>query len=122
MRVLTSPGRLRLGIRANLAQFSLLVGVNALVGGMVGQERTVVPLLGRQAFHLEAFSATLTFIVAFGATQAATNFVAGTLSDRLGREPVRVAAGLVGLPGPPLGIVAPSWGWDPAASRVVRVH
>ena len=57
---------LRLGLRENLAQFSLLVGVNALVGGMIGQERTVLPLLARNEFRLTAFTATLTFIVAFG--------------------------------------------------------
>jgi len=75
----------RLGIRANLAQFSLLVAVNALVGGMVGQERTVLPLLAEREFHLTAYTATLTFILAFGTVKAITNFVAGTLSDRIGR-------------------------------------
>src|SRR5438309_9020219 len=122
MSVLTSPRRPRLGIGANLAQFSLLVGVNALVGGMIGQERTVLPLLGRQAFHLEAYSATLTFIVAFGATKAATNFVAGTLSDRIGRKPVLVAGWLVGLPVPLLIIRAPSWGWIVAANVLLGVN
>jgi hypothetical protein len=68
----------RLGLRENLAQFALLVAVNALVGGMVGQERTVLPLLAEDAFGLTAFTAALTFIVAFGTVKAATNFFAGT--------------------------------------------
>src|SRR5262245_65921277 len=80
----------RLGLRANLPQFLLLVGINALVGGMIGQERTVLPLLADQTFGLTAYTATLTFIVAFGAVKAATNFFAGTLSDRVGRKPVLV--------------------------------
>ena len=67
----------RLGLGANLAQFSLLVAVNALVGGMVGQERTVVPLMAGEIFGLEAVTAALTFIVAFGLTKAITNLVAG---------------------------------------------
>ena len=122
MSVLTPPRRPRLGIGANLAQFSLLVGVNALVGGMIGQERTVLPLLGRQVFHVEAFSATLTFIIAFGATKAATNFVAGTLCDRWGRKPVLVAGWLVGLPVPLVIIWAPSWGWILAANVLLGVN
>ena len=101
----------RLGIRENLAQFSLLVGVNALVGGMIGQERTVLPLLAKRVFGLEAFTATLTFIVAFGAVKAITNFFAGTLSDRFGRKPVLVTGWIVGLPIPLLLMWAPSWGW-----------
>ena len=96
----TRPGGPRLGLRANLAQFSLLVAVNALVGGMLGQERTVLPLLAERVFHLSAYTAALTYIVAFGATKAVTNFFAGTLSDRYGRKPVLVAGWLIALPIP----------------------
>jgi MFS family permease len=116
------PEMLRLGIRANLAQFSLLVGVNALVGGMIGQERTVLPLLGQRVFHLEAFSAALTFIVAFGAVKAVTNFFAGTLSDRWGRKPVLVAGWIVGVPVPLLLIWAPSWAWVVVANVLLGVN
>jgi MFS family permease len=106
----------RLGLRANLAQFSLLVAVNALVGGMLGQERTVVPLLATRVFHLHALTAALTFILAFGTVKAATNFFAGTASDRVGRKPVLVAGWLIALPIPLLLIRAPSWGWIIAAN------
>ena len=123
--MITTPaqrGALRLGIRANLAQFSLLVGVNALVGGMIGQERTVLPLLGRDVFHLEGFTAALTFIVAFGAVKAVTNFVAGTLSDRYGRKPVLVIGWLIGVPVPLLLIWAPSWAWIVVANVLLGVN
>src|SRR5205823_7571521 len=113
---------LRLGLRANLAQFSLLVGVNALVGGMVGQERTVLPLLAERVFHLHAFTAALTFIVAFGAVKAVTNFAAGTLSDRVGRKPLLVAGWMVGVPVPLLLMWAPSWGWIIAANVLLGVN
>ena len=112
----------RLGIRANLAQFSLLVGVNALVGGMIGQERTVLPLLAERVFHLEAFTAALTFILAFGAVKAATNFFAGTLSDRYGRKPILVTGWLIGLPVPLLLIWAPAWGWVIVANLLLGVN
>jgi MFS family permease len=118
----TRPPTLRLGLRANLAQFSLLVGVNGLVGGMVGQERTVLPLLAERVFNLHAFTAALTFIVAFGAVKAATNFFAGTLSDRVGRKPVLVAGWLVGLPVPLLLIWAPTWGWIIFANVLLGVN
>jgi MFS family permease len=116
------PGGLRLGLRANLAQFCLLVGVNALVGGMVGQERSVLSLLATQVFGLAAVSAALTFIVAFGLTKAATNLLAGTLSDRYGRKPILIAGWLVGLPVPLLIIWAPSWGWVVAANVLLGVN
>jgi MFS family permease len=112
----------RLGLRENLAQFSLLVAVNALVGGMIGQERTVLPLLATREFHLAAFTATFTFIVAFGAVKAATNFFAGTLSDRFGRKPVLVAGWLIGLPVPLLIIWSPSWGWIVFANILLGVN
>ncbi|MEV6273560.1 MFS transporter [Kribbella sp. NPDC051936] len=102
---------MRLGIRANLAQFSLLVAVNALVGGMLGQERTVLPLLAGETFHLTGYTFLLTYVLAFGLTKAATNYFAGTWSDRFGRKPVLVAGWLIAVPVPLLLIWAPSWGW-----------
>jgi MFS family permease len=112
----------RLGLRENLAQFSLLVGVNALVGGMIGQERTVLPLLATQTFHLSAYTSTLTFIAAFGVVKALTNFFAGALSDRIGRKPVLVGGWLVGVPVPLLLIWAPSWGWVILANVLLGVN
>jgi MFS family permease len=112
----------RLGLRQNLAQFSLLVGINALVGGMVGQERTILPLLATRTFGLAAFTATTTFIVAFGATKALTNLATGTLTDRVGRKPILVAGWLVALPVPFLLIWAPGWGWVIAANVLLGVN
>src|SRR5437773_11369160 len=100
----------RFGLRANFAQFTLLVAVNALVGGMVGQERTVLPLLAEREFHLAAYTAALTFILAFGAVKAVTNFAAGTLADRVGGKPVLVTGWLFAVAVPLLIIWAPVWG------------
>lgn len=110
-----------LGLRQNAAQFTLLVAVNALVGGMLGQERTVVPLLAESAFGLRAHTAGLTFIVAFGLAKAATNYLAGALADRYGRKPVLVVGWLIALPVPLLLIWAPSWAWVIAANVLLGV-
>lgn len=112
----------RLGLRENLPQFALLVGVNALVGGLVGQERTVLPLLAEQEFALPGYTAMLTFIVAFGVTKAGVNDVAGTLADRFGRKPVLLAGWLVGLPVPLILILAPTWGWVVLANVLLGVN
>ena len=110
-----------LGLRANLAQFSLLVGVNALVGGMLGQERTVLPLIATRVFHLHAYSAALTYIVAFGLVKAITNFAAGTISERVGRKPVLVAGWLIAVPVPFLLGWGPGWAWIVIANVLLGV-
>lgn len=112
---------MRLGLRANVAQFALLVAVNALVGGMLGQERTVLPLLAEQEFRLTAYTAALTYILAFGVAKAATNYLAGAWSDRYGRKPVLVVGWLVALPVPLLLIWAPVWGWVVVANVLLGV-
>ncbi len=111
----------RLGLRENLAQFVLLVAVNALVGGMLGQERTVVPLLSTEVFGLSGYVAGLAFILVFGLAKAATNYVAGTWMDRFGRKPVLVAGWVVAVPVPLLLIWAPSWGWVIVANVLLGV-
>ena len=120
----TRPGLdgVRLGLRTNLAQFSMLVGVNALVGGMVGQERTILPLMATRVFGLRAVTAALTFIVAFGLTKALSNLIAGTLSDRFGRKPVLVTGWVIGLPVPLLLIWAPGWEWVIFANVLLGVN
>ena len=112
----------RLGLRENAAQFALLVTVNALVGGMIGQERTVLPLLAAEVFGLAGIASALTFVVAFGLSKAVTNLAAGALADRFGRKPVLVAGWLVGLPVPLMIIFAPSWAWIVAANVLLGLN
>jgi MFS family permease len=118
----TDTAPVRLGLRENLPQFVLLVAVNALVGGMVGQERTVLPLLAETEFGLTAYSAMLTFIAAFGLTKAIVNYFAGTLADRFGRKPVLLAGWLFAVPVPLLLIWAPTWGWVVFANVLLGVN
>jgi MFS family permease len=105
--VTTAP--VRLGLRANAAQFSLLVGLNALVGALVGLERSVLPLVGKDDFGLSSNAAILAFVVAFGAAKALTNLAAGALADRAGRKRLLVLGWLLALPVPALIAFAPSW-------------
>jgi nitrate/nitrite transporter NarK len=99
MRVSTAP---LLGVRANAARFALLVGINGLVGALVGQERTLVPLLGVETFGLASTSAALAFVVAFGLAKALTNLAAGALADRLGRRRLLLFGWAIGVPVPSL--------------------
>lgn len=118
----TRTGRgIELGLRQNAAQFTLLVVVNALVGGMLGQERTVLPLLGKQEFGLTAYTAGLSFILAFGIAKAATNYFAGTWMDRFGRKPVLVSGWLIAVPVPLMLIWAPSWTWIIVANVLLGI-
>jgi MFS family permease len=111
----------RLGLRENLAQFSLLVVVNAFVGAMVGMERAILPPIAEQEFHLVAKTAVLSFIVVFGVTKALTNYLAGRLSDRFGRKHVLVAGWIVAAPVPFLLMWAPTWSWVLAANALLGV-
>ena len=111
----------RLGLRENLPQFSLLVVVNAFVGAMVGLERSILPAIGEEEFRLAARTALLSFIVVFGVAKAMTNYLAGRLSDRVGRKSVLVAGWLVAAPVPFMLMWAPSWGWVLVANALLGV-
>jgi MFS family permease len=112
----------RLGLRENLPQFTLLVGLNAFVGAMVGLERTVLPLLGEQEFGLTSKTAITSFIVSFGVTKALLNLVAARLSDRVGRKPILVVGWLFALPVPFLIIFAPEWWWIDLANVLLGAN
>lgn len=111
----------RLGLRENTGQFALLVLVNAFVGAMVGMERSILPAMAEQEFHLAAKAAMLSFIVAFGIAKALTNYVAGRLSDRLGRKHVLVAGWWVAAPVPFLLMWAPDWHWVVMANVLLGI-
>jgi MFS family permease len=111
-----------LGLRANWPQFSLLVLVNAFVGGMVGIERTVVPLIGAEEFHLASTTLIVSFIVSFGVIKACANLISGHLADVWGRKRVLVLGWLVGLPVPFMIMWAPSWQWVVAANALLGIN
>ncbi len=111
----------RLGIRENIAQFSILIVVNAFVGAMVGMERSILPAIAEQDFQLAARSAVLSFIVVFGVSKACTNYLAGRLSDRYGRKPVLIAGWLIAAPVPLLLMWAPSWSWILVANVLLGI-
>ncbi|MER7605878.1 MFS transporter [Nocardioides sp. NPDC127503] len=114
--------RPRLGLRANAAQFTLLVAINALVGGMVGQQQTVLPLLAEREFGLSGYTFIFTYVIAFGIAKAAANYFAGAWSDRYGRKPVLIAGWLVAIPVPLMLIWAPSWGWVVVANVLLGIN
>ncbi|WP_348533140.1 MFS transporter [Hymenobacter sp. 5317J-9] len=112
----------QLGLRANWRQFSLLVLINAFVGGMVGLERSILPRLAEQEFHVVARSAILSFIVVFGLTRAVANYYAGAWATKLGRRNLLLIGWLFGLPVPLLLLWAPSWGWVIAANVLLGLN
>ena len=114
--------RVQLGLRANASQFALLVALNALVGAMVGLERSVLPLMGKDEFGLRSSAAILAFVVAFGAAKAVTNLAAGELAGRVGRKRLLVAGWLVALPVPLLIGLAPSWWFIVLANVLLGVN
>lgn len=114
-------GKVRLGLAENLPQFLLLMIVNALVGGMVGLERTVVPLIGAEEFRIASTTLIASFIVSFGVVKAFTNLVTGHFADLYGRKRLLVFGWLVALPVPFMIMWAPAWGWILAANALLGV-
>ncbi|HEY1360977.1 MAG TPA: MFS transporter [Xanthobacteraceae bacterium] len=113
---------IRLGLRENWQQFSLLVLINAFVGGMVGLERTVVPLIGAEEFKIESTTVVVFFIVSFGVVKALANLVSGHFADLQGRKHMLVLGWLVGLPVPFMIAWGPSWGWIVAANALLGIN
>jgi MFS family permease len=112
----------RLGLRANAGQFSLLVGLNALVGGMVGLERSVLPIVGKENFGLRSTATILAFVVAFGAAKALSNLASGELAERLGRKRLLVLGWAVAVPVAPMIALAPSWWFIVAANLLLGIN
>lgn len=115
-------GGVRLGLRENWSQFSLLVLINAFVGGMVGLERTVVPLIGSEEFKIASTTLIVSFIVSFGVVKAFSNLLSGYLADIYGRKRMLVFGWLVGLPVPFMIGWGPTWGWVIAANALLGVN
>jgi MFS family permease len=117
-----STAPLKLGLRENLGQFSLLLLINAFVGAMVGMERAVLPLLAEREFGIASRTSILSFLVTFGIVKAFTNLLAGRAADRWGRRNALIAGWLFGLPVPLMIMAAPSWGWVVAANVLLGVN
>lgn len=117
-----SEGAHRLGIRENWAQFALLVLINVCVGGMVGLERTVVPLVATEEFHLTSDTLIFSFILAFGVVKALSNVTSGFLADRFSRKTMLVSGWLIGLPVPFMLAWGPSWNWFIAANILLGAN
>ena len=117
----STAGILRLGLRENLAQFSLLVLVNVFVGGMVGLERTVVPLIGTEEFGIGSEVVVFSFIITFGVIKACINLVSGLLADRFTRKSVLIAGWVIGLPVPFMLAYGPSWAWIVGANVLLGI-
>lgn len=116
------PHHPKLGLRENWRQFTLLVIINAFVGGMIGLERTILPEIAEADFGIAARTAILSFIVVFGIVKAITNYYTGALADRVGRKNLLVLGWLIGLPVPIILIFAPSWDWIILANVLLGIN
>ncbi len=114
--------KIRLGLKENWKQFTLLVVINGFVGGMVGLERSILPQIAEQEFAIAARTAILSFIIVFGITKAITNYYSGTLANRFGRKNLLVAGWMVGVPVPFMLMYAPDWNWIIAANVLLGIN
>ncbi|MCE3260328.1 MAG: transporter, partial [Bacteroidetes bacterium] len=112
----------KLGLKENWKQFTLLIIVNAFVGGMIGLERSILPKIAEAEFHLAAKTAILSFIVVFGIVKAITNYYTGTFANKIGRKNLLVLGWVIALPVPFMLMLAPTWNWIIAANILLGVH
>jgi MFS family permease len=117
----TDDPSVRLGLRENISQFALLVAVNALVGAMVGLERSILPPIAEAEYRITGHTATLSFIAVFGITKALANYVAGRFADAIGRRQLLLVGWVIAVPVPFVLMWAPSWGWILAANALLGV-
>jgi MFS family permease len=112
----------QLGLKENWRQFSLLLIVNAFVGGMVGLERTILPKLAAEEFNIIATSLILSFIIVFGIVKAITNYFTGALANKVGRKNLLIIGWLVAVPIPFILIYAQSWNWIIFANVLLGIN
>src|SRR5688500_13977045 len=113
---------IRLGLRENWKQFTLLVIINAFVGGMIGLERSILPRIAEAEFNIAARTAILSFIVVFGIVKAITNYFTGSLANKFGRRNLLIMGWIIGLPIPFILMYAPDWNWIVAANILLGVN
>jgi MFS family permease len=114
--------KIRLGLKENWKQFTLLVIINAFVGGMAGMERSILPKIADAEFHIAAKTVILSFIIVFGIVKAITNYFTGTLANRIGRKNLLVIGWLIGIPVPFMLMYAPDWNWIVAANILLGIN
>ena len=112
----------KLGLKENWKQFTLLIIVNAFVGGMVGLERSILPEIAQEDFGMIVKTAILSFIIVFGITKAITNYYAGALANKVGRKNLLVIGWLFALPIPFIIIYAPNWNWVIFANVLLGIN
>lgn len=116
------PENIKLGLKENWVQFSILVLVNAFVGGMVGLERTIIPEFAEITFGIASKTAILSFIVAFGITKAISNYFTGKLANKIGRRNLLLVGWVIALPIPFILMNAPSWNWIIFANILLGIN
>src|SRR6476619_684674 len=114
--------QVKLGLRENWKQFTLLVIINAFVGGMVGLERSILPGIAEVEFHIAAKTAILSFIVVFGIVKAITNYFTGALANKIGRKNLLTIGWLIGMPVPFILMFANNWNWIVAANVLLGIN
>ena len=112
----------KLGLKENWKQFTLLVIINGFVGGMVGLERSILPQIAEVEFALVAKTAILSFIIVFGIVKAITNYYTGVLANKFGRKNILIAGWVIGIPIPFLLMFAPNWDCISVAHVLLGIH